>query len=202
MKHSIIIFFLAFLTACGGRYGRGLPKNIHESEMWAKAIADSPTECPEMSLLEPIVGRFDYRMEYTPYPGAKPVSSQGTCTFRSDYQGRWLIGELNPTSAEGATVNTVLIGYSDARARYLMGVIGVHPASVGGEGVRDQKNMSLVAIDFEMSMPSPTDSSERTLFRRRIEIIDINTIDVTDYRSGWNGILEPFQVIRMSRTID
>ena len=199
MKHSTIIFFLAFLTACGGRYGRGLPKNIQESQLWANAIAETSADCPEMNLLNPVVGRFNYHMQYIPYPGAETISSKGACTFRVAHKNRWLIGNWNPESAQGAPTHTILIGFSDDRSRYLMGVLGANPTSVGGEGVQDLRSTSTVAIDFEMSMPSPADPSERTLFRRRLEVLDAKTIEVTDYRSGWNGTLEPFQIIKMSR---
>ena len=154
-----------------------------------------------MSALDVLVGEFDYYLQYTPYPGANTISSQGTCSFRSDYQNRWLIGNWNPDSAQGSSTHTVLIGYSEAQSRYLMGVIGANPASVGGEGIRDVNSTASVAVDFEMSMPSPIDSGERTLFRRRLEVIDTTTIDVIDYRSGWNGTLEPFQIIRMKRIL-
>ncbi len=200
MQHTTIILFVAFLTACGGRYGRGLPENSRESEAWAEAIANTSAKLPEMTVLSSMVGRFNYETQFTPYPGAKPVSSRGTCTFKSAYKDRWLIGDWNPELAQGAATKTFFMGYSNARSRYLMGVIGANPTSIGGEGVQDQTVAPAVAIDFEMSMPSPADQSKRTLFKRRVEVKDKNTVRITDYRSSRNGVLEPYQVIKMSRS--
>ena len=190
---------LILLTACGGRYGRGLPTTESEANAYFQAQAAQIPPISQMKPLMALVGDFDWEMRYTPYPGGKPIIFGGTCTFQPQFDGSWVVGNWYSTNNPSASNFISMLGYSTARKRYLFGSIDNHGVGPRGEGIDIDSNGAIFTIDYEMTMANVMDASRPILFKRRIEFIDANTINGTDYRSGWNGSLVPFSTMRLTR---
>ena len=199
MIKLILPTLLILLTACGGRYGRGLPTTESEANAYFQAQGSQIPPVSQMKPLMALVGSFDWKMRYTPYPGGKPINFGGTCEFHSEFGGSWVVGNWYPINSASESTFFSLLGYSTARKRYLFGSIDSHGIGPRGEGVEVDSSGATFAVDYEMTMTNVLDPARPILFKRRIEIIDANTIEGIDYRSGWNGSLVPFSTMRVTR---
>lgn len=199
MTKLILTSLLILLTACGGRYGRGLPTTEAQANAYFQAQASQAPPVSQMKPFMAMVGSFDWEMNYTPYPGGKPINYGGTCEFHSGFGGSWILGNWYTPQSGSESMFFTLQGYSTARKRYLLGSIDDKGLAPRGEGVKIDISGATFAVEFEMVMTNPLNTSRPILFKRRLKVIDANTIEGIDYRSGWNGSLVPFSTMRLTR---
>jgi len=189
---------LILLAACGGRYGRGLPTSESQAAAYFQAQNNRPAPVARMQPFMAMVGTFDWELRYTPYPGGAPIDFGGTCEFHPGFGDTWIFGNWYMPGDDESMFLT-LMGYSTARKRYLFGAIDGRGGAPSGEGIAVESIGASLAVEYEMSMVDPTDTSRRILFKRILRIIDQDTIEAIDYRSGWNGSLVPFNTLSLTR---